>query len=232
MALGKLTLLQLRTRIRNRCDMASSQFITDSELNDYINDSLYELYDLLIEKYGNRYYVATPSTIATDGTNYLYSLPSDFYKLIGVDLKTNSNTNPYVNLRSFDFAHRNSFRTPDSGKTVQLWYAPRLTELVNDTDVADGVDGWLEYVVVDCGLKCLQKEESDVSVFAGQKQMLIKRIEDAAEARDCANPPRMIDVYNGQGSYLTQGMKYCLVGNQIWLGQYQSDPFMWGRDAL
>jgi len=68
-----------------------------------------------------------------------------------------------------------------------------LTQLTSDSDTADGISGWTEYIIVDCVIKCNQKEETDPSVAMAQKQALILRIEAAAENRDAANPATVAD---------------------------------------
>lgn len=227
MALGKLTLLQIRTAAQQRSNMENSGFITTAEWNSNINQSLYELYDLLVQKYGNDYFVATPSSITTDGTNSLYALPSDFYKLLGVDLSLGSTTNSWVNIKPFNFADRNRYAFPNSqnfygntnlqyrlngsnilfsplpaaGQSIRLWYVPRLTELSSDSDIAEGVDGWLEYVIVDAAIKALTKEESSTTDLDRTKLMLIKRIEAAAENRDAGSPQTVSDTRNDGGGF-------------------------------
>lgn len=225
---GTMTLLQLRTASRQRSDMVNSQFVTDSEFNSYINQSYFELYDLLVQKYGNDYFVATPLSFTTDGQAYLYPLPDGtlysaapaFYKILGADLNLNTNANDsFITIPPFMFAERNRYSvpnmqafygitnlryrlqgnnlwlipTPAAGQVVRLWYIPRLNELVNDADVADGVSGWTEYIIVDAAIKAMQKEESDVSVLMAQKQALVARIEAAAENRDAGNPQVVSD---------------------------------------
>lgn len=217
MAAGDLTLLQLRTRARERADQVNSQFVTDAELTGYVNSSLFELHDLLVQKYGDNYYVATPQAITTT-TAQQYALASDFFKLLGVDVRDGSE---WVTMRPFMFGERNKYNsinttprygrshlryringdnlmlmpTPEAGLSLQVWYIPRMVELVADGDIAKGVSGWLEYVIVDAAIKMMQKEESDVSVLMAQKQMLIQRIESAAASRDAGAPPRVVDVY-------------------------------------
>jgi cytochrome c-type biogenesis protein CcmH/NrfF len=219
MSLGNLTLAQLRTLVRQEGDFVNSQFVTDQELNSYINQSYYELYDLMVQKYGDDYFVNPPYSFSTDGTTYLFPLPSDFYKLVGVDLALANSTDSYVTLHRFNFSDRNRYAvpnfqsfygvtnlryrlnadniwltpTPSQGQTIRLWYVPRLTELVADGDVADGVSGWLEYVVIDAAIKAKDKEESDTSVLMARKQAMIQRIEAAAENRDAANPMTVAD---------------------------------------
>ncbi len=214
-----LTLQQLITAIRQRADMVNSQFITDSELTSYINQSYFELYDLLVQKYADDYFVQTPYIFTTVQTTQFYPLPSDFYKLLGVDISVSTDQNSWFTLRSFMFPERNMNTIPNyqgywynnlqykvvgnqlwltpvpiGGQTIRLWYVPELTTLVNLSDTVDGISGWTEYIIVDCCIKAYVKEESDPSVFMQQKMALIQRIESAAENRDAANPQRVSDV--------------------------------------
>ena len=214
-----MTLLELRTAVRQRADRVGSQFVTDSELNSYINQSYFELYDLLVEKYGDNYYVATPYVITTDGTSLQYNLPSDFYKLLGCDLALSNTLDSFVTVRPFNFADRNKYAVPNfqsfygvtnlryringdklwltpiasGGQQIRLWYVPKMTTLANDTDTVEGVSGWTEYIIVDACIKVLAKEESDVSVFVNQKAALMQRIISAAEERDASSPPTVAD---------------------------------------
>lgn len=216
-----LTLAELRTATRQRADMVNSQFVTDAELNSYINQSYFELYDLLVSKFGDNYYVAPPYTFQTDGTNFQYALPTSppVYKLLGVDLQLGNNESSYVTIRPFEMIDRNRYAVPNfqsfygltnlryrlngdniwftpipaANQTIRLWYVPRMTTLLSDTDTVDGVSGWTEYIICDAAMKCMQKEESDVSVLMAQKQMLIQRIEAMAEARDAGSPAKVSD---------------------------------------
>lgn len=214
-----MSLLALRTAVRQRSDMVNDQFISDSELTSYINQSYFELYDLLVQKYGDNYYVANPYTISTDGSNQFFSLPTDFYKLLGVDLALSNTNDSFVTIRPFNFSDRNRYAvpnfqsfygvtnmryrlngdnlwltpTPAGGQTIRLWYVPKLTTLSADGDTVDGISGWTEYIIVDACIKALAKQESDVTVFALQKAELIKRIENAAENRDAGNPATVGD---------------------------------------
>lgn len=227
--------------------MENSEFLTTPEWNNNINQSYYELYDLLVQKFGDDYYVAPPLTIQTNGVSQAYPLPDGtnysgapaFYKLLGVDLQLGPNADSFVTIRPFMFADRNRYAVPNfqsfygvtnlryrlnggnllftpiptANQNVRIWYVPRLTLLVDDTDVADGVSGWDEYIIVDAAIKALQKEESDVSVLLAQKQALIARIEAAGENRDAGAPQKVSDTQsadfwwpngasgNGQGEF-------------------------------
>src|SRR6267154_4869745 len=109
-----VTLGSLRTQVRQRADIVNSQFITDTELNGYINASYAELYDLLVQKYGDDYYVKSPPySFVTDGTSQFYALPDDFYKLLGVDLALATSQDSFVTISQFGFRDRNRYAVPN-----------------------------------------------------------------------------------------------------------------------
>lgn len=231
-----MTLSDLMVAVRQRADMlpagyspstsSTAYFVTDPELISYINQSYFELYDILVTAFED-WYVAAPTQFTTTGVQ-LYTLPDGvvsfinaqtglsyvapaLYKLLGVDLGLTNTSNAWVTLKQFDFISRNRFvypqlqstvlgvfnlryrvvgnnimfiPTPSAGQIIQLWYVPRMTQLTGLSDTADGVSGWTEYIICDAATKCMQKEESDVSVLAAQKGALLKRIEEASQNRD------------------------------------------------
>ena len=323
-----MTLPELRLATRQRADMVNSQFVSDQEFNSYINASYFELYDLLVQKYGNDYYMKEYSFML-QGNVTRYDLPEDFFKLLGVDLSISDGPDGYVSLRPFTLAERNRYSTanvqtwigvtnlryrlsanklwftpsPNMGQKIRIWYVPRLEALIdpvtatvaqnlvaddylsidnttfvagtdfaiganailtavnlasainasaamealevtatasggvitiekaltgsvaltvgnqagtvgattrlqissatlsNGTETADGVSGWLEYVITDAAIKAAQKEESDTTTLQFQKQALIKRIEAAAENRDAGSPATIADVQWTNGTW-------------------------------
>jgi hypothetical protein len=86
-----VTLLQLKDRSRQRADMENSEFVTDAELTIYINGSIAELHDLLVASYGSDYFLSSTTFSTVAGTES-YSLPADFYKLMGVDVQVSGST--------------------------------------------------------------------------------------------------------------------------------------------
>ena len=218
---GQMSLAGLRLAAQQRADRENSNFVTLPEWNSYINQSTFELYDLLTTVYED-YNLAPSLNITTTGAAQ-YDLPNGsnysaapaFYKLMGVDVGIASSTNGWVTLKKFNFISRNRYvfpqitstalgvfnmqyrivgstimliPTPQAGQTIRMWYIPRMTSLLRDTDVLDGVSGWTEYVIVDAAIKALQKEESDVSVLMAEKQMLIERLNGSAQNRDVSMP--------------------------------------------
>lgn len=229
--LGVYTLGEIRTQAQQRADMVNSDFVTDSEWTNYINESYFELYDLLVSKFGDDYYIADPYTITTDGTNYLYSLPANFYKMAGVDVLL-MGSNFYVPIKTFPFGDRtpNYYigSVPSGGQQVRLWYVPRMVELVDDDDTVDGVSGWGEYIIIDVVIKALQKEETDTASFERQKEAMKQRIIDMAANRDAANPLTVTDSqaqaygwpFAINSLYAPNILRYTIKGSKLWLINY------------
>lgn len=212
-----VTLAELRTRVRQRSDMETSDFVADDELNGYINASIAELYDLLVSAYGADYFLAEHS-FGTVINTIDYALPVDFYKLKGVD--ANINDNNWFSVRPFNFNERNRNQdvtwgllngptiryrlmgsnikfspAPNATYQMRIWYVPLATILVADSDSFDDLNQYAEYVVIDAAIKCLQKEESDVSVLAAQKMAMKRRLEEMADNRDAGQPDSVSDIY-------------------------------------
>ena len=212
------TLAQLRTRARQRANMENSNFIRDTEMLALINASYAELYDIMVTKYED-YYITGPTSFSISSGN-TYSLPSDFYKLRGVDYLQGTQ---YVTIYPINWNNRNrlnravnrrtsyqlnpSYRivgstlyiypSDDALGDYQLWYIPSFTPLADDSDLIDGSiarNGWEEYVVVDVARKMLQKEESDTRELIREKERLLVHIEGAAAERDVDQPESVTDV--------------------------------------
>jgi len=217
---GQTTVGNLKLECKQRTNKEGSNFYTDQEMNSMISQSYKELWDILAQKFGDDYFVATPYTYTTGSNQQLYPLPSDFKALMGVEVALNpQDPNSWITVRPFEFIQRNLWNYPNvytfygvtnmryrlngnnlmivpitmSGQTLRIWYVPRPNQLINDTDVVDAVAGWEEYIVTDVCIKMLAKEESDISIYAAQKMALLKRIEEAAEDRNIADPETVSD---------------------------------------
>jgi hypothetical protein len=132
---GEKCLGQIRLAAMQRADRVNSNFVTLPEWNQYINQSMFELYDLLITVYEDLY-VAPPIQFTADGTTFLFPLPTGFntynsginqnvtftpppfYKLLGVDLALQNATNAYVTINKFNFVDRNRFVYPNTSSTI------------------------------------------------------------------------------------------------------------------
>jgi len=219
-----ITLAQFRDRAKQRADMEKGTLVSDAEWNVYINSSIAELHDILIAAYGEDYYISEATIALVPGTNE-YSLPDDLYKLRGVDLQLSDGK--FYTLRKFNFNERNRFQQngiwdasglpfiryrlwgskirfnpdPDQATNAKLWYHPKATELVSDSDSFADINGFYEYVVVDAAIKALTKEESDVTVLMQQKAELKQRILEMSQNRDAGEPESVQDIYAENDDY-------------------------------
>lgn len=135
---AEMSLGQLRLMAQQRADRVGSQFVTLPEWNAFINQAMYELYDLLITA-DEEYFVATPAQWTVSGSpnqSYLQALPDGeasftngitgvsgyiappFYKLKGVDLGLNTANNAWVTVNKFNFIDRNRFVYPNTASTI------------------------------------------------------------------------------------------------------------------
>lgn len=213
-----VSLSSLREQSRQRADQVNSGFVTDAELNGYINSSLKALYDMMVDAYGSDYFAAEPPYDLTSTGDETYALPDDFYKLQGVDLKIDSES--YTTLKPFMFAERNSYKDPyfslrtrnafyyykiygenikfmpkpPANTEFRIWYVPICPTLALDSDTFDFVNGWEEYVIVDAAIKMTIKEEGNINELAIQKREMVDRLTRMKKDRDAGMPIRVTDV--------------------------------------
>lgn len=208
------TLGDMRSDVRLRADMPGNQFVSDTEINEYLNQSLAELYDRLVKARGQEYY-ATEQTIATTGVEG-YALPENHYETLYVELEDGGTR---VRLGSYSFHERAAligtsaqnpgrpaaFRiiasnitflpAPTAGYTIRHWYIPACPRLTNDAATFDGVDGWEEYAIWRTVAYVQQKEQLDATFALGFVAQLGQRIDGLAPFRATQNTERVTDVY-------------------------------------
>ena len=82
----------------------------------------------------------------------------------------------------------------------QMHYVPEFQSLASDTDVLRVPQNWHEYVIVDTAIKCLQKEESDVSALEMKRAELEARIRKAGMSRDKAKSEHVLETWDPEAS--------------------------------
>lgn len=128
---GQISLGYLRYQARLRADQLKSNFATVDEWNIMLNQSKLELYDLLVTKFGEDYFLAPPLIFTSaslqaydlpNGTNYLQTngLPDPAgtpapacYKVYGFDLNSYgaalNNPQGWRSMSRFNWADRNKY---------------------------------------------------------------------------------------------------------------------------
>lgn len=142
------------------------------------------------------------------GQNFV---PPPLYKLAGIDLGLNNAPNGFVTLQNYNWISRNKYVFPNTASTIygvfglqyrfvgnsirfipqpsssqpiRIWYIPRRAQLLEDTDVTDGYNGWTNYIIARAAKYALDKEESDSSKLDAEILYLKQRIEESAPNRD------------------------------------------------
>jgi hypothetical protein len=128
---GQINLGYLRYQAKLRADMLNSNFVTQDEWDILINQSSQELYGLLVQKFGEDYFLAPLQVFSTSGQQF-YPLPNGTnflningipnpsgtpapacFKVYGVDLNSYganlSNATGWVSMSRFNIADRNKY---------------------------------------------------------------------------------------------------------------------------
>lgn len=218
------TLAELRTEARQYADMESSDFVSDTEVNRYVNQGLAELWHVLVQSNTTRY--AAQTEITTVAGAYEYTVPADFANAIMVERLSGSGSEDAYRLEPYELTEghasgsrawldnsrdlrwtivyqgtdgtgtRLRFNADPSSGYVRLWYVAAPEVLDNDADEWDGVAGWEEWAVLWAAEQMLAKEESDPSMLIRRRAELTKRINQIAGSRIIGTAPSTARVRN------------------------------------
>jgi len=150
------------------------------------------------------------------------------HKLVGLDVRATT-SGPWSKLRAIPVQERDRFQSENIAPGYyRLLYVPRWQPLlramgdVND-DVFDAPEDWHEYAVIDAAIKCLVKEESDVSALLLAKEKMQARIEAEASDRDEGDTGRVAEVEDesdlSMGPFHFGGFRFSRAG----LGYFLTD---------
>lgn len=144
---GQINLGYLRYMTQLRADKLNSNYLTTDEWNFNINQSVDELYDILVTKFGDDYFMAPPLQInlsgltsypLPDGSNYPIGGVNSpaIFKLNGIDANVSGgSTGPnagWVPLARFNWSDRDRFNTfPGQAGAINNVYQMSYREMGN-----------------------------------------------------------------------------------------------------
>jgi hypothetical protein len=204
------TVADLITLARERADMVNSGFISSAEAIRSVAFSYKALYDLLV-KANEDYYLSSTTLTVSSGNSV--SLPTDFYKLRGVDFYDGGR---YHALDKFDWNERLHMEDDDLTGTYRLWYIPVASTITSTSTDISGINGWEEYIALDCAMKWKIKQEDDVSDLRNEFELIKMRIAEMALQRDASKSERIWDVY-AHGSIDCRDIRYRVMGSSLYL---------------
>lgn len=203
-------------------DMRHSQFVDQtgaagSELLRYVNMAYKDLYQQII--LAKELYFTTTTTIQVNGGTDAYPLPSDFYKLDGVDLALDD-SGRFLSLTPFMFKERNKFRSglalsvapygqvfkymlvsntikfvpvPSQSASIQLWYTPEPKVIGSFSDTLYLPIGCDEYMSLYMACAMLAKEESDTSQLNAKRLEVLDQLKNSLKDRDQGSASYIVD---------------------------------------
>lgn len=228
------TLANLRSDVLVRADMPNTTFISTANLNEMINQSVARLFGRLVSVRGQDYFMksATFTTSAGTGTYAFSSMTpavADFFQLIQLEIADGTLQRVVQPVMQKELPRWREYGVP-AGYTFTVRYVPAPTRMTNDADLFDGIAGWEEWVVLDCAIKLLNAEESDVSILMAMKQEMEQSIDQLASDRDAGWPERVVDVSRKRLNHLFNGgvPRYRLVAATGIDGAGQGIEVAWG----
>lgn len=214
------TLAEMRAVARQYANMEGSAFVTDAEVDRYINLGCAQLWHVLVQADIDRHLEDT-EIASTPGT-LEYALPTDFAQLRSVERLQGSGSEIGYRLERYSIGEghpsgampvfadgdwlryavvrqgtdgtgtRIRFNADPGGRYFRVWYIQHPVELVNDADVFDGVAGWEELAMLWAAEQMMVKEESDPSHLIRRRAELAGRIKANASQRDAGTAPQIV----------------------------------------
>jgi hypothetical protein len=198
---------QIRDRVRFIGSYENSVKFTNALVNDEIQAALGELYEVMADANEGIFdAAASASTVAAQ--DYV-ALPSDFWRLRGVDILI---AGKYRELRQIGIADRNRFQTasgrpeayrtaagstrgrivlyptPNAVETLRFVYTPTCPVFASDADTFEFYQGYDDYVVVATLLRLDQREERQLGERQQELARITARIIKASSQRRAAEP--------------------------------------------
>jgi hypothetical protein len=213
----------MRARVRAITDQLESDFVTDAQIDDWINQGVKHVWQLLTTADPDR--GTSQATINTTAGTELYVLPTDFMSLRGVDYPI-SGGDRFVTMEPYAFKERNQYQTrwapvyrspskyrvllgnregtdarisfrPDPGTAaIVLWYVAVPPPLVADADRFDGIIGFEDYPVYWACIEVRAKAEEDDSSERMNLAAIEQKIQAEAGRRDRSGQQRIARVRN------------------------------------
>lgn len=198
------------------------------EAFDLLNAALSELFDLIYENVAGAY-SAQANTFNTVAGTDAYALDTiagtTFYHLMAVEYFDGQR---WIDLHRINLADRDNYPLQGiprgyalEGANVVIYPTPAAIYPMRirfevlpptasaDVDVLNLQGPWREFVELHFAVQCLEKEESDTSVFMGRMYGtgtspggLAARIRSSASKRDAGKPTAPVDVQGDGGGYL------------------------------
>lgn len=191
----------------------ASTFVTSTTMNRWINQSIRRFIGRLVEAYGEDYYSKTSTiSVVADTAAYALPSDFFRQVYFRVTIEGTRVKIERASLDAIDMDQPENIGwsacvpgyrllgnqvvftpTPKASHTVTLRYVgtavlfdnggSALSDLSADTDYLDGINGWEEWVVLDCARKALIKQERDPSAVIAEMREIEAEIDSLKSER-------------------------------------------------
>jgi hypothetical protein len=223
------TLIQLRQDARRASGLtADADAVPDLTLNEYINQSWHELYDLIIDADDGLIFAKNATNPPSGGGKHDFKLPADMYRLVSCDIRNGEYYIPAQKADVSEYAQladdRHALNAPKyylrfdmiSGQwfififpapainTIAITYIRTPKELSTGADSLANPASWLSFVTYGAAIKMLNQLERDASAQLIELKRIGQRVADSVSDLDVNSPSVVQDTdgrFGGGGGY-------------------------------
>lgn len=213
--------------LRNDCRLYADQrpggasaFISDTELTRLVNQEIRQLYDRLVHARGQDHYLdeATITTVAGTAT---YALDADLMQMVWMGINWGAGNveeistwqhGEYADYQNYQYWTQGSPKgyrmrgtstvefvpTPTSVVTIDYRFVPAFTDLVNDSDTFDGINGWEKAVTLPVAMEMRAIADQGFDDLGRLYERVSQRIDEMAPG--LTNEPKRIQDVSGRGT--------------------------------
>ncbi len=194
-------------------------FITDTMLLGWVNDSLAQLWEIVIKHDPGR--VLSAANVSVVSGTAAYNLASDFYRIKGVAVADDASPDGWTTLERYMWPERHGgafgadklsarwdvqqgqlwiWPKPEWSASVRVEYFPTAPQLATAAGTFDSINYWTEWVVFDVLVKCALKAEDDAKGWAIERDRREALIRGSTPQVNGGGPKTMVSIYDRSGS--------------------------------
>lgn len=194
-------------------------FITDAMLLGWINDSLAQLWEIIVKYDPGR--VMTAANVSVVSGTAAYNLASDFYRVKGVAVADTASPDGWTVLERYMWPERHGgafgadklsarwdvqqgqlwiWPKPEWSASVRVEYFPTAPQLATAAGTFDSINYWTEWVVFDVLVKCCLKADDDAKGWAIERDRREALIRGSTPQVNGGGPKTMVSIYDRSGS--------------------------------